>query len=170
MQKIAQFFKISFNQFSLDFINSSENYKNYSKEKLETIYNSITLPKRATKGSAGYDFCLPHDLNLNPNETIIITTGIRVSIDDGWVLKCYPRSSLGFKFKLKLDNTVGIIDSDYFNAKNEGHIMAKITNNSDQILKLDEGSAFIQGVFVQYGITIDDDVEELRTGGFGSTN
>ena len=86
-------------------------------------------------------------------------------------LKCYPRSGLGFKFRLQLNNTVGIIDSDYFYSDNEGHIFVKLTNasNEGKIVNVNEGVAFMQGIFVEYGITYDDDVEETRNGGFGST-
>lgn len=98
-------------------------------------------------------------------------TGIRVKINDGWVLKLYPRSGLGFKYRLQLNNTVGIIDSDYFESDNEGHIFAKITNDSNEgkTLEIGAGSGFMQGIFVEYGITLDDVAEEKRNGGFGST-
>ena len=88
-----------------------------------------------------------------------------------WVLKCYPRSGLGFKFRLQLNNTVGIIDSDYYYSDNEGHIFAKITNDSNEgkALEVKAGDGFMQGIFVEYGITLDDDVTEVRNGGFGST-
>ena len=92
------------------------------------------MPKRATKGSAGYDFFAPETFSLNPKETIKIATGIRAKIADGWVLAIFPRSGLGFKYRLTLDNTVGIIDSDYFNAENEGHIFIKMTNLGDKTL------------------------------------
>ena len=156
MKKIAQFFIVSQNE--------------YLKDGTIDAYNSITLPKRATSGSAGYDFFAPYDFTLAPNETIKVATGIRVKIDEGWVLKIYPRSSLGFKYRLRLDNTVGIIDSDYYYADNEGHIFIKITNLGDKPLTVEKGKAFAQGVFVEYGITIDDDACALRTGGFGSTD
>ena len=156
MKRIAQFIKVSESQYLLDGDKAS--------------YDSIILPKRATQGSAGYDFFSPFDFNLNPGETIKIPTGVRVKIDCGWVLKIYPRSSLGFKYRLSLNNTVGIIDSDYFNADNEGHIFIKMTNCGDKPLTVEKGKAFAQGVFVEYGITIDDECEGLRTGGFGSTD
>lgn len=156
MKKIAQFFIVSQNE--------------YLKDGTIDAYNSIMLPKRATSGSAGYDFFAPYDFTLQPNQTIKVATGIRVKIDEGWVLKIYPRSSLGFKYRLRLDNTVGIIDSDYFYADNEGHIYIKITNLGDKPLSVEKGKAFAQGVFVEYGITIDDDACALRTGGFGSTD
>ena len=92
-------------------------------------------------------------------------------MEDGWVLKIYPRSGLGFKYRLQLNNTVGIIDSDYYHASNEGHIFVKLTNDSNEgkTLTLAAGDAFAQGVFVEYGITFDDDADGERRGGFGST-
>ena len=92
-------------------------------------------------------------------------------MDANWVLKCYPRSGLGFKYRLQLNNTVGIIDSDYYGSDNEGHIFAKLTNDGKEgkEVELKEGTGFMQGIFVEYGITVDDDVEEVRNGGFGST-
>ena len=156
MKRIAQFYKVS----------ESE----YLKSGDKSSYDDILLPKRATAGSAGYDFFAPESFTLTAGETAKIATGIRVKIDNGWVLKLYPRSSLGFKYRLRLDNTVGIIDSDYFNADNEGHIFIKITNCGDKPLTVDKGAAFAQGVFVEYGITVDDECDGVRTGGFGSTN
>jgi dUTP pyrophosphatase len=140
-------------------------------EEIEAIYKNIILPKRATKGSAGYDFFMPFDLTLKPGETTKIPTGIRCCMDEGWVLKLYPRSSLGFKYRLQLDNTVGIIDSDYYFSDNEGHIMSKITNDghSGKEVELKAGTGFMQGIFVEFGVTFDDDAQEARNGGFGST-
>ena len=86
-------------------------------------------------------------------------------------MKCYPRSGLGFKFRLQLNNTVGIIDSDYYNSDNEGHIFAKLTNDSNEgkTVQIKAGEGFMQGIFVEYGITVDDSVTDVRNGGFGST-
>jgi len=136
-----------------------------------SAYGSVKLPRRATAGSAGYDFYTPITLVIKPGRTVLIPTGIRVEMEADWVLKCYPRSGLGFKFRLQLNNTVGIIDSDYFYSDNEGHIMAKITNDTkeDKTLELPQGTGFMQGIFVEYGITVDDDVTTKRNGGFGST-
>lgn len=160
MKRIAQFDKVSFKEF----------VNGYLGENPEKVYEDIILPKRATSGSAGYDFFSPVDFTLNPNQTVKVATGIRVKIDDGWVLKIYPRSSLGFKYRLRLDNTVGIIDSDYYYAENEGHIFIKITNCGDKHLTVEKNKAFAQGVFVEYGITYDDDCVTNRTGGLGSTD
>ena len=88
-----------------------------------------------------------------------------------WVLKIYPRSGLGFKYRLQLNNTVGIIDSDYYNSDNEGHIFIKITNDSREgkTVQVQENTGFAQGIFLEYGITVDDDATAVRNGGMGST-
>ena len=156
MKKIAKFEKVSIEEFS--------------KSMPITDYDKIILPKRATSGSAGYDFFALNNFTLNPNETVKIATGVRAYIEEGWVLKIYPRSGLGFKYRLRLDNTVGIIDSDYYFADNEGHIFIKMTNCGDKPLTVESGKAFAQGVFVEYGITVDDECDTIRTGGFGSTD
>jgi dUTP pyrophosphatase len=137
-------------------------------------YEDIKLPKRATKHSAGYDFYSPFSFTLEVGETIKIPTGIRVMLDDNKVLKCYPRSSLGFKYKVQLNNTVGIIDADYYYSDNEGHIFFKLTNDGTQsegkVLSVNKGEAIVQGIIEQYFITVDDDTTDIRNGGFGSTN
>ena len=143
----------------------------YDYQQLSDYYDLLKPPTRATKGSAGYDFESPISFELKPGETIKIPTGIKVKINDGWVLKLYPRSGLGFKFRVQMNNTVGIIDSDYYNSDNEGHIFCKITNdtNEDKTVSVNKGTGFCQGIFVEYGITFDDDVTDERNGGFGST-
>ena len=167
MNRVAKFHKVSYDRFLKDWQDSFGD----NKDVVKTIYDSIKLPKRATKGSAGYDFYAPMDIELKPGETIKIPTGIRVEILEDWVLKLYPRSGLGFKYRLQLNNTVGIIDSDYFYSDNEGHIFSKITNdtNEGRNVTVKAGDGFMQGIFIQYGITEDDDVTDIRNGGFGST-
>jgi len=128
------------------------------------------LPRRATAGSAGYDFFAPAAFSLEPGETVKIPTGVRARIEAGWVLMLFPRSGLGFKYRLRLDNTVGVVDADYFGAKNEGHIFVKLTNCGDKPLSVAAGEAFCQGVFLPFGLTEDDAAEGERTGGFGSTS
>lgn len=169
MKKVAKFEKVSLEQFVQDWIDAFKD--TYTETEIVNIYDNIKLPKRATKGSAGYDFYTPINITLRPNETIKIPTGIRCFMDEDWVLKLYPRSGLGFKYRLQLNNTVGIIDSDYFYSDNEGHIMAKITNdtNEDKNVIVEVGDGFMQGIFVQYGITFDDEADGIRNGGFGST-
>lgn len=168
MKRIAKFEKVSIEQFREGWTDA---FGEGDETELREIYEAVRLPKRATAGSAGYDFFAPARISLAPGETVKIPTGIRVWMEPEWVLKCYPRSGLGFKFRLQLNNTVGIIDSDYYYSDNEGHIFAKITNDSNEgkALEVKAGDGFMQGIFVEYGITLDDDVTEVRNGGFGST-
>lgn len=169
MERIAKFEKVSFEQFAEGYKN---NFGDTSESEIKKIYDEIKLPKRATSGSAGYDFYSTIDFKLNPGETITIPTGIRAKIADGWVLCLFPRSGLGFKFRLQLNNTVGIIDSDYYNSDNEGHIFIKLTNdtNMNKTVSLSRGDGFVQGLFMPFGITEDDSADGVRNGGFGSTS
>ncbi len=164
MQRIAKFEKVSFDEFRKAF--------DLPEKEIKEIYDKITIPVRATSGSAGYDFSTPVSFELKPGETVKIPTGIRARIDNGWVLAVFPRSGLGFKFRLQLDNTVGIIDADYYNSDNEGHIFIKVTNCSfeDKTVSVKAGNGFAQGIFLPFGITEDDNVTEIRNGGFGSTD
>lgn len=165
MKRIAKFHKVSYEQF---FESCREDF---NEEGIKEMYEKIKLPVRATSGSAGYDIFAPFGFTLAPSQTLKIPTGIRCEIDEGWVLKIYPRSGLGFKFRLQLNNTVGIIDSDYFYSDNEGHIFVKITNDSNEnkTVEVKSGTGFAQGIFVEYGITVDDDATGIRNGGLGST-
>jgi len=163
MNRIAQFFSVSRAQLEADWTAAFPGTQ---------VPDEIILPRRATAGSAGYDFFSPAGFELKPGETVLLPTGVRARMDDGWVLLLYPRSGLGFKYRLQLNNTVGVIDSDYFGAKNEGHIMLKLTNDSNEgrTLTVQPGEAVAQGVFMPYGITIDDCAQAQREGGFGSTD
>ena len=167
MKRIAKFHKVSYEQFEKDWM---DEFPHYPIEKVKEIYDAIKLPKRATYGSAGYDFFMPMDYTFSAGIIIKIPTGIRVEIDEGWVLKCYPRSSLGTKYMLVPRNLIPIIDSDYFYSDNEGHIFMKMVNIGNKFVCLKQGDAFLQGIFVEYGITVDDEVTEIRNGGFGSTS
>ncbi|MDO4339244.1 MAG: deoxyuridine 5'-triphosphate nucleotidohydrolase [Eubacteriales bacterium] len=168
MRRIGKFHKVSPDRFFEDW---KDTFGGTPEAEIRDIYERIRLPRRATAGSAGYDFFSPADFTLKPGETIKIPTGVRVEMEQDWVLKCYPRSGLGFKYRLQLNNTVGIIDSDYFYSDNEGHIFAKLTNdtNEGKTVELQADTGFMQGIFVEYGITVDDDVTDIRNGGLGST-
>lgn len=161
MQKIAQFMKVSRAQFEADW-----------DFPVPSPYDEIRLPRRGTAGSAGYDFYSPLDFTLEPGQLIKIPTGIRARMDEGWVLTIYPRSGQGFKYRVQLYNSVGVIDSDYFGAANEGHIHIKIVNANTEgkTLRVQRGEAFAQGIFLPFGVTVDDDAADIRTGGFGSTD
>ncbi len=170
MKIVAKFEKVSYEQFKKDMIDTF-GHCFYSEDEIKRTYERIKLPKRATTGSAGYDFYTTISFSLEPNNTIKIPTGIRCKIMEDWVLKLYPRSSLGFKYRLQLNNSVGIVDSDYYYSDNEGHIFIKVTNctNEDKTINIKEGDAFVQGIFIEYGITVDDKTYKIRNGGFGST-
>ena len=157
MERIAEFEKVSREQWSQVVPGAAG-------------YNNIKLPTRATSGSAGYDFYSTMTFRLQPNETITIPTGIRCLMHSGWVLLIVPRSSLGFKYRFQLDNVIAVIDEDYAQSDNEGHIFLKMTNCGDKILTIEEGQAIAQGIFVQYGITESDNVTAVRNGGLGSTD
>ena len=138
----------------------------------EKEYNKIILPHRATGNSAGYDFHLFEDLILKPGEIKKVPTAIKASMNHDEVLMLYIRSSLGFKYNLRLCNQTGIIDSDYYNNENnEGHIFIAIQNEGKETLNLKAGDRFAQGIFMKY-LTVDDEtqINNVRQGGMGSTN
>lgn len=162
MERVAKFYKVSKEQFLSDM----------AEERLfptESAYENLELPKRATKGSAGYDFYSPIDFKLKPGQTIKIPTGIRCEMNSDYALFIMPRSGLGFKYQIFLSNTLALIDSDFAYSDNEGHIMIKLLNNGKKDLYIKEGDKFCQGVFIPYGVTIDDNVNDKRNGGLGST-
>lgn len=168
MQTVARFEKVSFDQFLADFLSC---FPHATQEEARRAYDALPLPRRATAGSAGYDFFAPVPFSLKSGEGIRIPTGIRVHIEEGWVLTLYPRSGLGFKYRLQLDNTVGVIDSDYVHSDNQGHIFARLTcdSKSGGSVSVQAGSGFMQGIFLPFGICQGDDVTTVRNGGFGST-
>ena len=167
MQKVGNFEKVSFEQFAA----AMKEEFGVGEAEAKMMYDLIELPARATTGSAGYDFRSPVSFTLAPGTSVKIPTGIRAKIDDGWWLCCAPRSGLGFKYRMQLDNTIGVVDSDYYNSDNEGHIFAKVTNDSrsGKDLVVVAGDSFIQAIFIPYGITYSDAAEGVRNGGWGST-
>ena len=169
MVRIARFEKVTPRRFVEDW---TATFPQQTIEQALLAYEHIQLPRRATSGSAGYDFFAPVGFELPAGESIKIPTGVSALIEDGWVLTLYPRSSLGFKFRFQLDNSVGVIDSDYARSDNEGHIFLRMTNDSREGkgMRVPTGAAFAQGIFLPFGITVDDDVKSARNGGFGSTN
>ena len=173
---MIKFYKVSLEQWKKDC--KARHYDKTGKEDIipliegadEILYEQIKIPKRATKGSAGYDIYSLFTFVLYPGETIYIPTGLRVQMDNDTVFMIYPRSGLGFKYRFQLDNTCGIIDSDYFNSDNEGHIFVKMTNCGHGMLEVEKGDAICQGIFMKYLLTDDDDTTGERNGGLGSTD
>lgn len=168
MLRIAKFERVTPERFAQDWIAT---FPGQTVLHAAKVYERIELPRRATSGSAGYDFFAPVGFELPAGETITIPTGVRALMEDGWVLTIYPRSGLGFKYRFQMDNSVGVIDSDYARSDNEGHIFLRMTNDNRQgrTLLVTGGTAFAQGIFLPYGITVDDHVEAVRNGGLGST-
>lgn len=157
---MRKFEKISFEQFSKDVKNDQE------------LYNSIKLPKRSTKYSAGYDFYSIYDFVLKPNEIIKIPTGIKIQMNEDEMLMLVVRSSQGFKYNVRMCNQIGIFESDYYNNEtNEGHAWIKLQNHGDKDYVVKKGDAICQGIFTKF-LTVDDEEEILneRKGGIGSTS
>lgn len=167
MKAIASFESVSLSQFVADWLRVLQG----TQKQAHAAYQALRMPQRATIGAAGYDFFVPLDITLAPQQSICIPTGVRVQMEMGWVLLLFPRSGLGFQYRLQLDNTVGVIDSDYYAAANEGHILIKVTNDSKEgkHLTIPQGKGFAQGVFLPFGVTREDHAENIRIGGFGST-
>lgn len=161
-----KFEKISKEQFDKDF--------GYSESSIagQRIYDVIKLPKRATTGSAGYDIFAPYDITILPRQSALVPTGIRVILDDDKFLAIYPRSGLGFKYKMQLYNSTGIVDRDYYYSDNEGHIWCKFYNDSPdgKTIEIKEGEAMCQGIIQQFFKTEDDSTDGVRNGGFGSSD
>ena len=151
---------ISKKQFDIDF-------KDY-----DTKYEDLIVPKRNTKYAAGYDFYLPFDIELNPGEIVKIPTGIKVMMNEDEFFGIYVRSSLGFKYNMRLCNQVGIIDYDYYNnIDNEGHMFIRLQNNGDKVISLKKGERYVQGIFQKYYIVDnEEEINAVRVGGLGSTN
>jgi dUTP pyrophosphatase len=169
--RVGKFEKVPFSEFRAAMLEKvyGGDKSSMNEDEIQKIYNSIKLPTRGTKRSAGYDFYAPFGFTLTDTDTIIIPTGIRVKIKEGWFLGCFPKSGLGTKYETRLLNTAGIIDSDYYEALNYGHIMAGLGVGHEKEMTIQAGDKFMQGIFIPHGITTDDSANDTRTGGFGST-
>lgn len=156
---MRKFEVISINQFNKDFKDT------------DTKYDDIIIPKRSTKFSAGYDFYMPYDLTIKKDEVVLIPTGIKVMLNSDEFLGIYIRSSLGFKYNLRMCNQVGIIDSDYYNnTSNEGHIFVKLKNEGDNDIILKKYDRYVQGIIQKYYIVDNEkEIEDIRVGGIGSS-
>lgn len=180
--RVGTFMKVSFEEYEksikecLDYRYIDEEGKEtsyeMSQDEIKQLYEEIQLPTRATEGSAGYDISVPVNIKLSAGQTLKVPLGLRVMIKPGWWFGVFPRSSLGFKYRLQLDNTIGVVDSDYFYSDNEGHMYLQVTNDSkdgtEMILEKDK--AICQGIFLPFGITYNDCADGVRNGGLGSTD
>lgn len=132
---------------------------------------TIDLPERGTAYSAGYDIKTPVDIVVEPNESVLVFSDIRIKLNQGEVLQLYPRSSVGIKKGITLGNTVGIIDADYYdNPDTGGNIGISLFNRTNKTVSLKAGERIVQGVIMEYLITDNDNAfDRQRQGGFGST-
>ena len=165
------FEKISFNQWVKDYNKTCDLDVNRTYN-AERGYEAIKLPKQGTARSMGMDFFMPYDITIPPHTYITIPTGIRwvvPPIDHQIGMMIMPRSGLGFKHGIRLANTVGVIDADYWQSDNEGHIMIKLYNPSDDKVSIPAGQGFAQGIVTPFFICEGAESDENRTGGFGST-
>ncbi len=152
------FEKISFQQFKKD-IQDDVN-----------MYDEYMLPKRGSKNSCGYDFFAIQDMVLSPGEIKKIPTGYKAKFLSDEFLMLVVRSSMGFKYNVRMCNQVGIIDSDYYNnSSNEGHIWVALQNEGTEDYVIEKGTAYAQGIFVKY-LTCGEEVDTIRTSGIGSTS
>ena len=151
------FEKISFEQFSKDILDD------------KSLYEEYILPKRATKSSCGYDFYAMDDMIIRPGEIKKIPTGYKSKFLEDEMLLLVVRSSMGFKYNVRLCNQVGIIDCDYYNnPDNEGHLWVALQNEGTVDYEIKKGTAYCQGIFVKY-LTCGEDVNVTRESGIGST-
>ena len=157
---MRKFEKISFEQFKKDISDD------------EKLYESYSLPKRSTKNSAGYDIASLEEYTLKPGEAHIFVTGLKVTMNSDEVLYLYGRSSFGYKYNITLANSVGVIDSDFYNnIDNEGHFKVKLINHGEKEVKINIGDTIAQGVFMKYLIVDNEEkIIKERKGGLGSTD
>lgn len=174
---VARFEKVTFEQFKKAFeetgVNSIISSIIEGEDGIKHLYDKIMLPHRSTKRSSGYDFSYPYNLMIPYNTPVIIPTGIRcVFTEDGYDLNMQPRSGLGFKFRLQLDNTIGLIDNDYAEADNEGHIMLKLTclDHKERPCIIPANKGYAQGVIREFFLAEEGEITNQRTGGMGSTD
>jgi len=178
-RRVAKFEKVSFEQFKKDYMKlypcDLVNDADELERVIRSIYDSIKLPRRGTKRSSGYDFFAPTNITCKYNKTVIVPTGVRIKFfEDNYDLSIFPRSSLGFKHRICMANTVCIIDNDYYGSDNEGHIMVALVCNRDdcQDYVIKAGQAYAQGIIREFCLTVDDNEDLLpcRNGGLGSTD
>lgn len=165
-----RFEKVSFEQFSADM---EQWMLDFNWEMHEVYYDSVKLPKRQTKGSAGYDIASPMRLIIEPGEQVVIPSGIRAVFSDEelktWHLEVFAGQACQSGEGLNITNQVEIINADHFQGENEGDILLALKNTSRKIIDIAQGERICQGIFKIHGLTTDDDAEGHRSGGVGST-
>lgn len=142
-------------------------------DEIHLSLDDVFLPKIATENSAGADFFTPVEIYLEPGEEMKIATGIKAHMAKWTRLSIVPKSGLGFKYFVRIANTIGTIDGDYWeNPDNDGCIFVKIRNEGNKPMYIKKGESFCQGIFEFY--IPDRDYfkasKKTRGGGLGSTD
>lgn len=142
------------------------------KLKIKRISNKVIMPMYKTSGSAGLDlhsYLYSKNISIKPKESIVISSGIKVEIPEGYFGLLAIRSSVGTKKGLVLKNQIGVIDSDY-----RGEIKIPIYNQSEETQIIENGERLAQLMIIpitQVEVLEVEDLEETVRGeqGFGST-
>ena len=138
--------------------------------KIKKLRDNAIVPTYGTEFSAGADVYALCDgeITVEPNQTLLIHTGIALAIPEGFVGLIYARSGLASKKGLAPANKVGVIDSDY-----RGEIMVALHNHSDAPATVCDGDRIAQLVIAPYYTAMFEedtlDGTERGEGGFGST-
>lgn len=155
------------------FYNNDENKEKVTRkfEYVKRIKNKdFELPQRSTLKSGGYDFFAMEDVILEPYKITYVPTGVKCKMLDDEILILVNRSSNPKKKGIILTSGINIIDADYYgNVDNDGEISLILQNITNELVKIKKGDKTVQGVFVKFLKTDDDNSEKERVSGIGST-
>lgn len=137
----------------------------------ETITDHF-LPEYSTEGSSGMDLRSSEDLEIQPGEIKLVSTGLKAAIPEGFEIQIRPRSGLALKKSVTVLNTPGTIDSDY-----RGEIKVILVNLGKDVFTITRGDRIAQMVLAPVcralleRVATEDELSGTQrgTGGFGST-
>ncbi|WDF26087.1 dUTP diphosphatase [Fusobacterium nucleatum] len=131
----------------------------------------VELPKYETEGSAGMDVRanIKEPITLKSLERILVPTGLKVAIPEGYEIQVRPRSGLAIKHGITMLNTPGTVDSDY-----RGELKVIVVNLSNKTYTIEPNERIGQFVLNKIEQIEFVEVEELDStergeGGFGHT-
>lgn len=153
---------------------------------IELCRKDAILPFYAKPGDAGMDVCSAEELLINPGETVIVPTGLKLAIPEGYEIQVRPRSGISYKTPLRLSNSPGTIDSGYrdelgiiltnTSAEYNSEILTVDSKgNKSGVYKISKGDRIAQIILQEIPrmkLTVVDSVSSIgndRGGGFGST-
>lgn len=139
------------------------------KDEMRKTTGEIILPTRGTSKAMAYDFYANDDYVVAPGEIAKVWTDVKAYMGDNECLILNVRSSMGGKFMLA--NSQGWIDADYYsNGNNDGNIGIFLKNISNDVLVINKGERVAQGAFFNFLVADNGNTDNVRNGGFGSTN